>query len=106
MKQRPSLIAALIAALIVLATGAASACTKDSECTAPNRCHFSTQATDGLCFDSSQMAVTQTVRGQSVPLKERKSGDVCQFDVDCAVAMNCFKRPGTAEGKCNTPPRQ
>src|SRR5262249_12278684 len=95
----------LAIAIVITASTPAMACKTDSQCTAPDRCHFSTRESEGLCFDSSQMAVGRDERQKSRPLKERQGGDVCQFTVDCSVGMGCFKLPGAAEGKCYAPPR-
>lgn len=93
-------------AVLTVATANAYACATDSQCNAPDRCHFSARVADGLCLDSSQMPIEPHEKTRVMrPLKDRKLGDTCQFDVDCATGMDCFKRPGAAEGKCYEPPR-
>jgi hypothetical protein len=99
------MIGRILGLILALASAPAFACTDDSGCTAPDRCHFRAgDETNGLCLDSSQMPIERTeAKRLSTPLRDRKLGDTCQFDVDCAARAACFKRPGAAEGKCAEP---
>ncbi len=100
------IIRILCIGLMWAASTAAFACTDDSGCAAPARCHFRTGNPTGVCLDSSQMPIERTeAKRLSTRLQDRRTGDTCQFDVDCAARVACFKRPGAAEGKCAEPPR-
>jgi hypothetical protein len=93
--------AAALLAAICLGAGDAAACKDDSACNAPETCHFRSDAAEGLCLDTATLAITRSPRAPAAtPLGKRAAGDICQFSVDCAAGMGCYKRPGTVEGRC------
>jgi len=96
----------LILGLLLIANAQVFACVKDTECTAPATCHYSTSSPEGQCLDTSQLTVSRTEKAHlTTQLRDRKAGTVCQFTVDCAVDMKCYKTPGSAEGQCSGPPQ-
>ena len=92
-------------AFMLFAAAPAIACRGDRDCPAPNRCHFAEIGKEGMCLDTSAIAIARSVKApHASPLRERKEGDVCQFTVDCGVGAACFRAPGSAEGLCYAPP--
>lgn len=91
-------------AMLGLALGVtpALACLNDSECSPANKCYFTANETEGLCFGSDQNpTVPSEANRLSTPLHRRgNAGAVCQFSVDCRPLYSCYKRPGTVEGVC------
>ena len=81
-----------------LASGAAMACSFNTDCEIGSRCVKRSGELDGVCVGG----LSPGNRYDSDPVYERGSrrGYTCSFDTDCDIRQSCVKESGSIEGVC------
>ncbi len=106
MKCTPSkrrIAAGVVAVLVFLAisSGAAWACSFDTDCNVGSKCLKSRGSIYGVCAGGIFPGNKYDKRPVYDPLDPNRTvGNTCSFDIDCGVGNKCLKGSGNIYGVC------